>query len=379
METERESIVDSDSFLESGNILHTLILKASPHAIIAVDEKKRVILFNDAAERMFGFSENEMLGSYTLPKIIPEAFLSKHNSALNKFLKKQKKEDTIQISREIFARRKNGETFPIRINFGIYREVSKVIVVAVIEDLTEEKHQKKILKRQLRLAQLGEMLCMMTHQWRQPITAIQLSTETLAKQVCKEGKVSSEYLCRYTQKIDSYTRFLYETIESFRSFFRSDKKVVKTTCREIVESVIPIVIPHIESEGMTFRVLHKSQAAYLVTYASELQQVILNLIKNAIDVLKERRIRNPEITVSTKVEGARHMITVEDNAGGIDKKILPRIFDMFFTTKGDFDGTGIGLYMSKVIVEEHCCGELYAENGIEGARFIVSLPSLESK
>ena len=111
----------------------------------------------------------------------------------------------------------------------------------------------------------------------------------------------------------------------------------------------------------------------ILTYASEVTQVILNVLKNAEDVIKERHIKYPHIFIHIEEQEEWHVLSIEDNAGGIPQHILPYIFEPYFSTKSEKNGSGLGLYMSKTIIEEHCGGMIYAENTPIGARFIIKL------
>ncbi len=113
-----------------------------------------------------------------------------------------------------------------------------------------------------------------------------------------------------------------------------------------------------------------------VTYSNEVKQVVLNLIKNAEDVLLEKEVEDPYIKIETYAKEGQYTLKVSDNAGGVPKEIIDNIFDPYFSTKKSKEGTGLGLYMSKMIIEEHCGGELSVQNDKDGAVFSVVLSSL---
>jgi PAS domain S-box-containing protein len=375
-ETYKQNLIDTIDRLREETLKNELILEASPNAVIAVNEKKEVILFNKKAEEMFGYTKEEMLGNYSLPKIVPPRYLKAHERGLNEFLQCESCTMLRDITLEFEGLRKNGEMFPIRIRFGTYKHDGTVIIVANIEDTTQEKRQEEILKRQTHLAQMGEMLGMIAHQWRQPLSAIAMTSQVLAIKARKDI-IDKEILQQSAEKIDKYTRFLNRTIEDFRNFFKPDNEKEYIRFDDIVTSVIEIVLPQLQKNHITLKT-YLACNDRIVTYGNELKQVLLNLIKNAEDVFEERHIKDPRITIETyKNQDGTYTLSVSDNGGGIDKEILPLIFDIYFTTKDKRNGTGMGLYMSKIIVEEHCRGKLFAENTNEGARFRVAVPSLE--
>jgi PAS domain S-box-containing protein len=234
----------------------------------------------------------------------------------------------------------------------------------------EEKHRltQELMQQQSRLAQMGEMLSMIAHQWRQPLTAITATTSTLQVKAMS-GTLEQKKIIELAQKINDYSQHLSTTINDFRNFFKITKHKQNTDFKSIVNSVLSIIESTLYSNNISLRIEEKEPLESLYTYNNEIKQVILNLIKNAEDALIEKKIDNPEIII--EIDG--RTLTVRDNAGGIPKEILSKIFDPYFSTKLEKDGTGLGLYMSKIIIEEHCEGRLTVENGTEGAIFRIIL------
>ncbi|WP_456451272.1 nitrate- and nitrite sensing domain-containing protein [Hydrogenimonas sp.] len=244
---------------------------------------------------------------------------------------------------------------------------TELLTEKVRREEEKNRHQKEMMQQQHRLAQMGEMLSMIAHQWRQPLSAITAATASLETK-SKLGRLDAETGERIAKKIKQVAQHLSATIDDFRNFFKTHRTPKPTDYRKIVDGVVTLVESSLKRHGIELEVQTLSLQP-LETFESELKQVVLNLIKNAEEALVESRPANPRIVVT--VEGAR--LRVEDNAGGIDPAVLPRIFDPYFSTKTQKDGTGLGLYMSKMIVEEHCGGRLTAENGPEGASFTIDL------
>ena len=361
--------------IKKEKLKNELILEASSNAIIAINKAKEVILFNKSAEQMFGYSKEEMLYGDTLANIIPDYLLGAHNKGLDSFLHTGVSKHACQKDLEFEAVRKNGEIFPIRINFGFQQTDGDVIIVANIQDLTYEKQKEEVLQRQNHLAQMGEMLGMIAHQWKQPISAISTSVVTMGVKAERDMIGKGEVL-EYAKKITRYIEHLNRTMDDFRNFFKPNKNRAKTSCDTIVTMVLDIVKMPISNKGIAlYTDLGCNET--LITYGNELNQVVLNLIKNAEDALLEREIENPTIWIRTYREEELYVIEVRDNAGGIDETVIDSIFDMFVSTKLEKEGTGLGLYMSKIIVEEHCMGKLLVGNTAEGACFRVMVPSLD--
>ena len=260
----------------------------------------------------------------------------------------------ILIARNIFTRRYN-------------KKLEKSVQV-IREEL--EENQKQLLQ-QSRLAQMGEMISMIAHQWRQPLAAISSTSSTILLK-SKLNKLDKESTIELASRINEYSRHLSNTIEDFRNFFKADKKQDISNFSVMIDNVISIVKPSLDNKKITIikDIKHKKP---FKTYPNELKQVILNLVKNAEDALIENKIEVPYIKIKTYQKGGKVILEVSDNAGGIPKSVLPKIFDPYFSTKKKKDGTGIGLYMSKIIIEDHCKGKISAYNDKEGAVFEIEL------
>jgi signal transduction histidine kinase len=261
-----------------------------------------------------------------------------------------------------------------------FDESGKAIVSnGTVQDITEHKltelaliEKEQQLIQQSRLAQMGEMISMIAHQWRQPLTAISASTNNLSLKLML-GDVDTEEFKKEIALIDDYSQHLSTTINDFRNFFKENKEKESTTLEEIVQSTLGIVEMSTKNKGIAITTKLECSSP-LETYVSELKQVVLNLIKNAEDILLEKEIDDPKITLATSCDQNGHVVQVKDNAGGVPEVIKEKIFDPYFSTKLEKDGTGLGLYMSKTIIEDHCKGRLSVENDNEGAVFTVWLP-----
>ncbi|MDH5464082.1 MAG: PAS domain-containing sensor histidine kinase [Thiovulaceae bacterium] len=252
---------------------------------------------------------------------------------------------------------------------------------ARIEKAVEEIHQKEVqLLQQSRLAQMGEMISMIAHQWRQPLTAISaisidLQMKLILDDYKSKDKKPLEKFFSHTEaslkKIDSYILNLTTTIDDFRNFYKPNKKSVKIKLEDVIEKSLNIIKPSLGSYNITIIEQYNSKEK-IELYENEMMQVILNILKNAQDHLNEKNIKDPYIKIITE----DNTIFICDNGGGIPENIIEKIFDPYFSTKYEKNGTGLGLYMSKTIVEEHHHGRLIAENKDDGACFVIALGAL---
>ena len=228
--------------------------------------------------------------------------------------------------------------------------------------------QEKKLLQQSRLSQMGEMIGMIAHQWRQPLNSISLTASNLQFK-CMIDDMNKDYFQKELELVDKYSQHLSSTIDDFRGFFKDHKIKELTTFKKLVDATLDIVQISVENKNIKLITNYQNEEEF-ETYSNEVKQVILNLIKNAEDILLEKKIENPTITIEVL---PNKQLIVKDNAGGIPEDIIDKIFDPYFSTKLEKDGTGLGLYMSKVITEEHCGGKLEVSNDKDGAVFKINL------
>ena len=236
----------------------------------------------------------------------------------------------------------------------------------VNKEVQKNREKDKLMFTQSRQAQMGEMIAMIAHQWRQPLNSIGMASNLISFR-SKMGKLDNTTVEELTQKINTYIKHLSTTIDDFRNFFKPQKKMESTNFDNIIKKAITLLEHSITQDGIELKIDIKDIKDF-IAYENELIQVLLNLLKNAQDVLKDNKIKDPYISIVAY----QTTLTIEDNAGGIPQDILPKIFEPYFSTK-DKDGTGLGLYMSKVIVTEHFNGEFLVENSKNGAKFTIKL------
>ena len=374
----KEKIKDKRLFIqeEKQKKYFNTILESFHNAIIVIDQNKTILTYNDKAQEIFGFTKEEMIGKDNLLNIIPLKYKNLHTVASSMYFKTGKSKGILGSTLELEAIRKNGEIFPIRISFGESSNENSKIVVANISDITSEKQKDKdkALEHQSRLAQMGEMISMIAHQWRQPLTAISARVNNLIFKIMMKGDLSKEIFQKELEHIGEYSQHLSKTIDDFRGFFNNDKVKEKITLEDIVNSTLNIVQTSVESNNINIITNFNCNKEF-ETYSNELKQVILNLIKNAEDALIDKKTKNSTITIQSNygIDNNTPILIIKDNAGGIPIDIIDNIFDPYFSTKKEKDGTGLGLYMSKTIIEDHCGGKLSVSNDNDGAVFRITL------
>jgi len=247
----------------------------------------------------------------------------------------------------------------------------------VQKEIEKNRTKEKQLLQQSRMAQMGEMISMIAHQWRQPLAAISASSASIELQATL-GVLDSEIAQKKSKEISNFAQHLSKTIDDFRNFFKPNKREIETSYDMLISSVLDIIGVSIRNKNISLKQdLHCHDTFH--TYPNELKQVILNLLKNAEDALLEKGIENPWISIKTYTKEDYYILEISDNAGGIPANIIDKIFDIYFSTKTKKDGTGLGLYMSRTIIEEHCHGSLTVTNSEIGAMFTISLPRSENE
>lgn len=243
-----------------------------------------------------------------------------------------------------------------------------------LDELKLEAREKQLLV-QSRLAQMGEMISMIAHQWRQPLSAISATSMGLRLKLMmnsfdlqtQEGqKECKEYYLSELETIEAYVQSLSETISDFRNFYKPNKEFSHVSLDAIVAKALNII--KISLDNQNIELVYKDNSKNEINvFDGEIMQVVLNILKNSQDNFLEKKTDNPRITITT----GDMSIAICDNGGGISEDIMDKIYDPYFSSKSAKNGTGLGLYMSKIIIEEHHKGSLVAENNAEGVCFFI--------
>jgi signal transduction histidine kinase len=242
----------------------------------------------------------------------------------------------------------------------------------VREEIGRRQEKEKLLLLRSRQAQMGEMISMIAHQWRQPLNTLSL---ILQKYYIKYQlkRINEETMKRMKDDMQQLLDQMSVTIDDFREFFNPGKEKSLFDLSHTIKYVISMLNPLYEHENIKIETeLEENISIY--GYPNEFVQVVLNIINNAKDaiILSDQDVSR-KITVHTVCQGERMILTIEDRAGGIPEEIMEKIFDPYFSTKLEKNGTGLGLYMSKMIIEEHMGGELHVKNSQNGAIFEIIL------
>ena len=241
----------------------------------------------------------------------------------------------------------------------------------VKEEIAKSRQNEQLLIQQSRQAAMGEMIGNIAHQWRQPLNALGLVLQNIYF-TYQTNELSDEFMQKSVEKGKMLTTSMSKTIDDFRDFFKPNKQKEIFNISQTIQNTIALIDASYKNHDITLET-NFNHDIETEGYPGEFSQVILNILSNAKDALKERKKSDKVVTITTTKEKESALITIEDNAGGIPEKILSKIFDPYFTTKEEGKGTGIGLYMSKMIIETNMDGRLSVKNSAQGARFMIRL------
>ncbi|KWT74904.1 PAS domain-containing protein [Candidatus Magnetominusculus xianensis] len=253
--------------------------------------------------------------------------------------------------------------------------LNKNLESMVVEETQKRRQNEQMLIQQSKMAAMGEMLGLIAHQWRQPLNAIALTVQDM-KDAYAYGELNEEYIERTVDMTIVQTSFMSKTINDFRDFFKPSKEKSKFDVKTAIEELLSMFGTLFKKSDLEIS-LRADQGAGLITlgYPNEFKQVILNILNNASDAVVLKRQSDTSlqglIEIAIGTEKDKVIVSIRDNGGGIPENLMERIFENYYTTKDK--GSGIGLYMSKTIIETNMGGSLTARNVDAGAEFLITL------
>ncbi|QSZ41917.1 PAS domain S-box protein [Sulfurimonas aquatica] len=364
----KQSLQNSHAALEKKSQELYTIIQEAPNPIMLHNEAGEVLMVNKVWENLTGYSHSEI---NTIEKWTQKAYREKM-SDIKKYIDNlySIKHRVDEGEYSIFT--KDGNSIIWQFSsapLGVMDDKRTVISSAM--DITELKNKDKMLMSQSRFAAMGEMIGMIAHQWRQPIAGISMDANNILVDIALDN-FKNDDAEKYANDILELSQHLSKTIDDFRNFFKPDKVTSDVSIQEVMSETFRIVKESLKNNNIEFKIISESTSEVNV-YPRELMQVFVNIINNAKDALVENNIKDGYIEVKIYDDETYVNIDICDNGNGIDMKILSKIFDPYFTTKDEKNGTGLGLYMSKMIIEDHLEGMIDAHNKEEGACFRVRL------
>lgn len=376
----------------------------APVFLNSFDKNGKIILWNKECEKTFGWTFDEIKNKknslslfYDDPKVCEDVMKSFENisNSFEEWYPKTKNGETLVVK---WANIKlpNGETINIGLditqqrNYEIsIREKALELKVAKLQlenlnsslekriedEIKKNTKQQHMIMQQNKLAQMGEMIENIAHQWRQPLAQIN-SSIILIDAILEKHNFKDTLVENKLTEIESLTYYMSKTISDFKNFFNPNKKKTIFNVEEAIQKANDVLKGLINSHHIQMEI-NIEKDLKINSYLGELQQVILIIINNSIDAFIHMNIHFPKILINAYTDNENLFIHIEDNALGINSDLLDKIFEPYFTTKHKAQGTGLGLYIAKMVVENSLLGFLSVENKQNGACFTIKIPKGE--
>ncbi len=248
------------------------------------------------------------------------------------------------------------------------RDLKKQLNILIKQDHLKDE----IVIQQSKMASMGEMISNIAHQWRQPLMEMSTLMMNLEAQIKIVGKISNDEVLTTIDKTNNVVQFMSQTIEDFRNFFAITKQKEEFIIAEQVSTVLNMMKSSFINDDIKVSFIIKNNSR-IYGFRNEYAQVLMNILKNAKDVIVVNNIKNGQIIIKLYENNNNSILEIEDNGGGVKEEFIEKIFEPFFTYKKK-NGTGIGLFMSKLIVENNMNGQLTIDNKANGASFKITLP-----
>lgn len=279
---------------------------------------------------------------------------------------------------EVRNLRKDGSTYWVKTtivpNFDNNGNITSFDALRVdITPQIELKNQQNLLVEQSKSAALGEMISMIAHQWRQPLQAVSILIQKLPLLKMLNGELTDETLNEVVSQVSTQLDYMSKTIDDFRDYFKPNKKKEEVYIENVINKSMDFLAYLFKLNGVEIRYKNESTTKIYI-FLNEMVQVFINLAKNSCDAMIEKNVENRVISIYSYEKDGSLFIEFEDNAGGMKPEVMGKIFDPYFSTKSKKNGTGLGLYMSKTIIEQHSNGKISVCNTDNGAKFIIKLP-----
>lgn len=318
--------------------------------------QKAWLQVNNKILKILGYSKEELFNT-TWDKISYDEDLEKDLDLFNDVL--SGKIDNYQIEKKFI--KKDGDIVETILTLSAYKRNNEIeYLLASMLDITDTKMKENLLIQQSKLAAMGEMIAIIAHQWKQPLSLISTSSTGMKLQL-EMDMLTKEFSIEALDSIIKATKHLSHTIDDFRDFFKP--KTVKTTfnINESISKSLKLISSGFKNKEIS--IIKNIDDIYITSYENDLIQILINILNNAKDaLLNVNTQRLIFLSVSISEDNKNLIILIKDSAGGIPSDILDKIFEPYFTTKDDKNGTGIGLYIVSEIITKHMKGEIKVNN-----------------
>ena len=364
--------------IQKQNNAFEILFEQSPDGVLIIQDNY-FVQCNQEIVKMLGYNSKEELLNVHPSKLSPEFQPDGKDSYT-------KAEEMMSLAIkngghnfEWIHKRANGDNFWTEIVLTPISFADRDIIHVSWRDISEQKEAEETIKekqailiQQARHASMGEMIANIAHQWRQPLNALGLIMQKI-QLFENHGVLDTKKLNSSINKSMSLINNMSTTIDDFRGFFNPRKIKEDFLITDSISNAYNILEATLKNSNISFKLNIKDSDLSLHGYKNEFSQVILNLLNNSKDVLIEKQIKHASIHVNVQKKNDRIVIEVIDNGGGIESNIKDEIFNPYFTSKEEGKGDGIGLYMSRIIVEDHMNGKLSYKNTSNGVCFRITI------
>ncbi len=380
--TERKKVEEA---LRESEKKFTVLYNSSPDMFVSVSpDDASILLCNDTLLNKTGYSRKEVIGS-SIFMLYHTDCMSEVEEAFQQFVKTGTVED-----KELILVKKDGSKIDVSLNVDAVRDKKGNILYSISSwrDITDRKKSELLLQEskdelqiintkleelveqevaksrekdrmmivQSKQAAMGEMIGNIAHQWRQPLNDIGLYIQNL-QDSWEFDELTEEKLAGVVKSTIEKLTYMSQTIDDFRNFFRSDKEKISFSLSDNIRKTIMLTEASFKANSIDIE-MKLSEDVMFTGYPNEFSQALLNILNNAKDVLIEKKMKNPKVHISLLKSGKRTVLTISNNGDSIPQDIIDKIFDPYFTTKIKSTGTGLGLYISKTIIERNMLGKL---------------------
>ncbi|QOY53847.1 PAS domain-containing sensor histidine kinase [Candidatus Sulfurimonas marisnigri] len=374
LEMQNEALKETQDKLNNSKQKYFDLYNLAPVGYFTLNHKGVVLKSNLTAANMLGVTRGIIIDKNLTN------FIAKESQDIYYLYRKKILESAKTESCDVQILKNNSASFWAHMSGSLSEgEDNEPLINITISDISElKKTQEKLLQQeqlmlsQSRQAAMGEMISMIAHQWRQPLMVVSLAASNIKIGIAMGKTITNEQLDEMSDYISDQTKYLSKTIDDFRNFFHPNKQRTTTTIYKIIDDTMNIIGKSLENDNIEV-VINGTCTREIDTFSNELLQVLLSLINNAKDAINELHKNGAKIYITITERDTEVTLCVCDEGGGIPQDILSRLGEPYTTSKV-VSGTGLGIYMSKMIVEKHIKGTLTWENRDNGACFTITIP-----
>jgi PAS domain S-box-containing protein len=376
---EEKIIQKTKELQQEKEYIHTIV-ESNNNAIIAINTNFLITTYNNKAQDIFGYKKEIMINYKNLHKIFPNKVYEDYRAKIDDYFKSGTKNEIFNLEHTTVGLNKDNEEFPIRVSIGSHYDGDDTIVILNISDISQIKKQEEMLLQQSKMVSMGEMIGNIAHQWRQPLSVISV-TATGTKLQHEMGALTNDVLIENMDCINDNTQFLSKTIDDFKNYIKGQRELKRFNLLKEINSFLKLIDASRKTHHIVI-IKDIDENININGYPNELTQCFVNLFNNSKDALSNIEEDNRFVFISAKLIDDHVHIFFKDSAKGINENIINKIFEPYFTTKHQSQGTGLGLSMTYKLITNGMNGMINVKNvkykynnkDYIGAEFEIILP-----